>query len=83
MRDRARPVRPRSRAAPPAQLGRGGGVDLADGVVELPDAGEPGGEGDVGEGQVGGLDQHPGGLGAPGPGQGERAGAELGGEERG
>ena len=57
------------------------GVDLADRVVELPDAGEAGREGDVGELQVGGLDQHPRRLGPPGPGQGERAGAELGGEQ--
>ena len=72
--------------APPraaAQLGRGGGVDLADRVVELADAGEPGREGDVGEAEVGGLDEHPRGLGAPGPGQRERAGAELGGEQPG
>ena len=34
----------------------------AHGVVELPDAGKPGGERDVAERQVGGLDQHPGGL---------------------
>ena len=68
------------RAGRAAAVGRRG-VDLADGVVELPHAGEAGGEGDVGVGQVGRLDQHPGGLRAPGPGQGERPGAELGGED--
>ena len=67
----------RGGAPAPAQLARRGVVDLADGLVELPHAGEPGGEGDVGERQVGGLDQHPGGLGATGAGQGERRGAQL------
>ena len=52
--------------------------DDAHGVVELADAGEPGGEGHIGEGQVGGLDEHPGGLGALGPGQGQGIGADLG-----
>ena len=76
-RDRvARPRRPRSSVGVR-------GVDLAHGVVELPDAGEAGRERDVGVGQVRGLDQHPRGLRAPGPGQGERAGAELRGEEPG
>ena len=69
--------------APGAQLGRRGGVHLADGVVELADAGEPRREGDVGEGEVGGLDQHPGGLGPAGAGQGERAGAVLLGDHAG
>jgi hypothetical protein len=60
-----------------AQVGRAGGVDLTHGVVELPDAGEARCEGHVGEGQVGGLDQHPGGLGATGAGERQRAGAVL------
>ena len=63
------------RAGP--QPGRTGVVDLAQGVVELPDAGEAGREGHVGEGQVGGLDQHARGLRPAGPGEGERAGAVL------
>ena len=57
------------------------GVDLADRVVELADAGEAGRERDLGELEVGGLDQHPRGLGPAGARQGERAGAELGGEQ--
>ena len=70
------------RAAPTsAQLGRRERVDLADRVVELPDAGEAGRERDVGELEVGRLDEHARGLRATGPGQGQRAGAELGGEQ--
>ena len=68
----ARPLRP----APAARSGRG--EDLPHGVVERADAGEAGGEGDVGHRQVGGLDQQPGGLGALGAGERERARAELG-----
>ena len=64
----------------PARERRDVGVPAktADRVVELPDAGEPGGEGDVGERQSGGLDQQPGGLGPLGAGQGEGPGADLG-----
>ena len=68
-------------AASAAQLGRRRGVDLADRLVELTHAAEPGREGDVGRTEVGGLEQHPRGLGALGPRQRERAGAELLGEE--
>ena len=70
-------------AAAAAQVGRRGRVDLADRVVELPHAGEAGRERDVGVRQVGRLDQHPRGLRAAGPGQRQRAGAELGGEQPG
>jgi hypothetical protein len=49
-------------------------------VVELPHAAEPGGERDLREAQVGGLDQDPGGLRPLGPGQRQRSGAEFGGE---
>ncbi len=69
-----------SRAAG-AQLARRRGVDLADGVVELPDAGEPGRERHVGERHRRGLHQHPGGLGALCPRQRQRARTELGDEE--
>ena len=48
------------------------------GVVELPDAGEAGGEGDVAERQLGGLDQYARGLRALRSGQGQRVGADLG-----
>ena len=64
--------------SPPAESARGRGEDRADGVVELADAGEAGGEGDGGHRQVGRLDQYPGRLGPLGPGQGQGAGAELG-----
>jgi hypothetical protein len=60
-----------------AQAAGGRGEDLAHGVVELPDAGEAGGEGDVGHRQVGGLDQQPRRLRAPRPGQGQRADSEF------
>ena len=59
------------------------GVDLADRVVELADAGEARRERDVGVGQVGRLDQHPCGLRPLRPGQRQRPGAELGGEQPG
>ncbi len=67
-------------AAPAAQVGGAERVHLAHGGVELAHAREPGGERDVGEAEVGGLDQHPRDLGASGTGQGQRTGAELGGE---
>ncbi len=63
---------------PPAHLGRGEGEHLADRVVELADAREPGREGDGREVEVGRLDQHTSGLGPLGPGDGQRPGAELG-----
>ncbi len=50
----------------------------AHGVVELADAGKPGGESDVAERQLRGLDQHPGGLGPLRAGQREWPGADLG-----
>ncbi len=56
------------------QLGRGRGVDLADGVVELPDAGEPRGERDVLQRPVGRLHEGARVLGALRAGQGEGAG---------
>ena len=65
---------------PSPQLGRCGREHLAHRVVELADAGEPGAERDLRERQVGGLDEHPGGLGPLGAGQGDRAGADLGDE---
>ena len=65
-------------AGPVAQLAGGEGEHLAHGVVERPDAREPGRERDVAHRQRGGLDQQPGGLRALGPGQGQRPGAELG-----
>ena len=64
-----------------AELGGRGGVDLADGLVELPDAGEAGGERHVAEGHGRGLHEHPRGLRPAGPGQGERPGPELGDEQ--
>ena len=78
VRRSAAPRRPGARAARSAWRRRPRGR-----VVELPHAGEAGGEGDVGEGQVGRLDQHPRGLRAPGAGQRERTGAELAGEQPG
>ena len=65
-------------ANPPAQLGRGEGEDLAERVVELADAAEAGGEGHVGDRQVGRLDQQPGGLRPLGAGQGQRPRPHLG-----
>ena len=61
-----------------AAAGRGAGVDLPDRVVELPDAGEAGREGDVGERHRRRLDQHAGVVGAARAGQRQRAGAQLG-----
>ena len=46
-----------------AQRGRGRREHLADGVVELPDAAEPGGEGHIAHREDGRLQQHPSGLG--------------------
>ena len=51
-----------------AQLGRRRRVDLTDRVVELADAAEAGGERDVGQPQVGRLDQHAGRSARAGPG---------------
>ena len=70
-----------ARSAAPAQLGRRGGVHLLERVVELPDAGEPGGEGHVDRAPVGRLQQDPGVVGATGPRQRQRPGAELGDEQ--
>ena len=66
---------------PAAQLGGRGGVDLADGVVELADAGEAGGERHVAERHRRGLHEHPGRSAPGGPGQGQRPGPELGDEQ--
>jgi hypothetical protein len=52
-------------------------------LIETTDLTYAGRERDVGVGQVGGLDEHPRGLRAPGAGQRERAGTELAGEEPG
>ena len=57
--------RPWSRGGP--QLGRRDPVDLADGVVELADRAEPGRERDLGQPQVGRLDQGTSGLRPLGP----------------
>ena len=65
-------------AGPATQLAGGGGEHGAHHVVELAHAGEPGGEGHLGHGQVGALDQGPGRLGPAGAGQVAGAGAELG-----
>ena len=59
------------------------GEHLADGVVELADAAEAGGERDRREVEVGGLDERAGGARPLGAGDGERAGAELVGHEAG
>ena len=67
----------RPRPQPARRVGEG----LAHGVVALAHAGEAGGEGDVGDGEVGRLEQDARRLAALGPGQGERAGAHLGGDE--
>ena len=63
------------------RLSRGGREDLADGVVELPDAREAGGERDLGDRQIGGLDEQPGVVGAPRAGERERTGPDLGREQ--
>ena len=57
------------------------GEHLADRVVELAHAAEAGGERDVGHRQVGRLDQDPSGLGTLRPGERERPGAELVGQQ--
>ena len=61
-----------------AQRRRRHPVDGADGVVELPHAGEPRRERDVRHAQRRRLDQQPGGVRAVGAGERERARAELG-----
>ena len=66
------------RAATPAQVARGRCVDLPDGVVELADAGEASREGDLGDRQVGGLEQEAGRVRALRAGQGERSRADFG-----
>ena len=63
---RACPGAPLNRSPEPRRRRR---EDLADGVVELADAREPGRERDVGHRQVGGLDEHPRGLGPLRPGE--------------
>ena len=82
----------RSRRAPPrrvrpaaarAQLERRHPEHLAHGLVELADAREPGRERDVGRGQVGADEQHPGGVRAVGAAERERPRAEFGGEQPG
>ena len=64
------------------QVGRRRREHLANRVVELAHAPEPGRERDVGERQLGRLDEHARGLRALGAGQRERTGADLGGELR-
>jgi hypothetical protein len=68
---------PRRPAARAAQARRGRREHLAERVVELPDAAETGGEGDVGHGEVGRLDEQARGLCALGPRESERTDAEL------
>ena len=63
------------------QLARRRGEHRPHRVVELPDAGEPRGERDLGERHLGGLDQDPGGVRPLRPGQRLGAGADLGGEQ--
>ena len=63
------------------ELCRGAVEDLADRVVELADRVEAGGEGDLGEGEVGRFDEGSGGASPSGPGEGEGAGPDLGVEE--
>ena len=65
------------RAGAPPQLARRPGEDGPDRVVELPQAGEPGGEGDLPEGQVGRLDEDPCRLRALRARETERSRAEL------
>ena len=60
-----------------AQGGRCEVAHRADRVVELPDAREACRERDVAERQLGGLDEHPGGLRPLGTGQRQRVGADL------
>ena len=63
------------------QFLRRGREDLADGVVELPDARETGGERDLGDRKAGGLDEQPGRVGAPRAGDRERPSSDLGCEQ--
>ena len=63
--------------ARPAELGGCQREDLAHRVIELPDTLEAGGERDVCERQVGGLDQGAGGLCPLGTRDRERTGAQL------
>ncbi len=70
----------RAAAGRSAQRRGGRGVDVLHRLVELADAGEPGGEGDVGHRQVGGLDQQPCGVRALGAGQRQGTDAEFGDE---
>ena len=65
----------------PTELGGRGGEDLADRVVELTDAREPGRERHVGESEVGGLHEHPRGLRPLRPRERERSGTDLGEEQ--
>ena len=60
------------------QLGRRDRVDLADRVVELADRAEPGRERDLGQPEVGRLDQRSSGLRPLGPRQCQGTGADLG-----
>ena len=68
-------------AAPPAQLARREREDLADRVVELPHAREAGRERDLGEAELGRLDQRARRLRALRARERERPGAELGRDE--
>ena len=74
------PAQRRTRGARP-QPTRRVGERLADGVVALAHAGEAGGEGHVGDGEIGRLEQDARRLAALRPCQGERTGAHLGGDE--
>ena len=73
------PAGPSGRSCP--QPARRVGEDLAHRVVALAHAGEAGGEGDVGDGQVGRLEQDARRLAALRPRQGERSRADLRGDQ--
>ena len=79
---RAHPPSPAGRAsARLAQLSRRHREHLEDRRVELPDAGEAGRERDLRQRQRGRLGQHPGRLGALRAGDGQRPGAQFGGDQ--
>lgn len=71
----------RGAAGPAAQLAGRAAEDLAHGVVELPDAAEPGGERHVGECQFGRLGQDPGRVRPARPSELQRTCPQLTGED--
>jgi hypothetical protein len=74
----ARPTAVRAASAQGAGRRR---EDRSNGLVELADRGEAGGERDLGEGQAGRLDQQPRGVGALRAGERERPCPQLGDEQ--